>query len=273
MKQDDVVGFITLPNREEKISVKNSKELSIRGLMLSSPYLQYRNESQKKFVEKIHKNEMIFCCGPAGTGKSMLKIYKALMLIYDNNSPYEKLIIIKPAVEAEEKLGFLPGDEKDKISVYVKSSLDLIDKMIGKKVREDLVEFGFIEVRSLAYMRGDNIDKSILIVEEAQNITKGQMKLLLTRIGENSKFIISGDLEQSDRFSDSIHSGFAEVFQLFKGIKGVAFHIFTVKEIVRNPIVCKIIHAYNGYTDTTELDKELKKDASKKKKEPMFLDD
>ena len=164
------------------------------------------------------------------------------MCIRDSN--YEKIIIVRPAVEAEEKLGSLPGNMEEKLDPYIFPSYYLINKIIGKEAREKLKDNDIIEVFALAYMRGMNIDNSILIFEEAQNSTPNQMKLLLTRIGFNSKFFISGDLEQTDRYKDKKQSGLWDAIQKFKNIDDVGVFEFEDKDIVRNPLISKILKQY-----------------------------
>jgi phosphate starvation-inducible PhoH-like protein len=168
----------------------------------------------------------------------------ALDILSDPTSPYEKIIIVRPAVEAEEKLGSLPGNVEEKLDPYIFPSYYLMNKIIGKETREKLKDIDVIEVFALAYMRGMNIDNSILIFEEAQNSTPNQMKLLLTRIGFNSKFFISGDLEQTDRYKDKTHSGLYDAIKKFKDLDDVGVFEFDNKDVVRNPLIGKILKRY-----------------------------
>jgi len=168
----------------------------------------------------------------------------AVDLLGDPNTPYEKIIIVRPAVEAEEKLGSLPGNVEEKLDPYIFPSFYLLNKIIGKETREKLKEIEVIEVFALAYMRGMNIDNSILIFEEAQNSTPNQMKLLLTRIGFNSKFFISGDLEQTDRYKDKTHSGLWDAIHRFKSMDNILTHEFKDTDVVRNPLITKILQKY-----------------------------
>jgi phosphate starvation-inducible PhoH-like protein len=154
------------------------------------------------------------------------------------------LVIVRPAVEAEEKLGSLPGNVEEKLDPYIFPSYYLLNKIIGKEAREKLKEAEIIEVFALAYMRGMNIDNTILIFEEAQNATPNQMKLLMTRIGYNSKFFISGDLEQTDRYKDKKQSGLWDALQRFKNIDDVGVFEFSDKDIVRNPLISKLLKRY-----------------------------
>jgi phosphate starvation-inducible PhoH-like protein len=169
----------------------------------------------------------------------------AIDLLADPSTPYEKLIIVRPAVEAEEKLGSLPGNLEEKLDPYIFPSYYLLNKIIGKEAREKLKDSEIIEVFALAYMRGMNIDNSILIFEEAQNATPNQMKLLLTRIGFNSKFFISGDLEQTDRYKDKKQSGLYDALQRFNGIDDIGVYDFRNAKNVRNPLISKILVKYD----------------------------
>jgi phosphate starvation-inducible PhoH-like protein len=168
----------------------------------------------------------------------------AIDLLADPQTPYEKIIIVRPAVEAEEKLGSLPGNVEEKLDPYIFPSYYLLNKIIGKEMREKLKDIEAIEVFALAYMRGMNIDNSILIFEEAQNSTPNQMKLLLTRIGFNSKFFISGDLEQTDRYKDKTQSGLWDAIQRMKNMNDVGVFVFEDTDIVRNPLITHILKRY-----------------------------
>jgi phosphate starvation-inducible PhoH-like protein len=179
---------------------------------------KFLTASQKNYYDLLCENEITICSGPAGVGKSYIAMKAAVDLLVDPSTPYEKIIIVRPAVEAEEKLGSLPGNVEEKLDPYIFPSYYLLNKIIGKQNREKLKEVEAIEVFALAYMRGMNIDNSILIFEEAQNSSPKQMKLLLTRIGYNSKFFISGDLDQTDRYKDKTHSGLWDAIEKFKNV-------------------------------------------------------
>jgi phosphate starvation-inducible PhoH-like protein len=205
---------------------------------------KFLSDNQKLYYDLLTKNQITICSGPAGVGKSYIAMKAALDILADPNSPYEKIIIVRPAVEAEEKLGSLPGNVEEKLDPYIFPSYYLMNKIIGKETREKLKEIDVIEVFALAYMRGMNIDNSILIFEEAQNSTPNQMKLLLTRIGFNSKFFISGDLEQTDRYKDKTHSGLYDAIKKFKDLQDVGVFEFDNKDVVRNPLIGKILKRY-----------------------------
>ncbi len=203
-----------------------------------------KNKTQKDLLNLINQLPIIFASGPAGVGKSYVVIARALELLKANNTSYTKIIISKPAIESEEKHGFIPGDVREKMEPYISSSLDIFDKLIGKTNRLKLEENGYLEVQPLAYIRGKSIDNTILVMEEAQNMSPMQMKTLLTRIGENSKFIISGDLDQSDRYKFINQSGLYDAIQKHQNTEGIGFVEFNEDEIVRNPIISRILKNY-----------------------------
>jgi phosphate starvation-inducible PhoH-like protein len=201
--------------------------------------------NQKKYYDTLISSEITVCSGPAGVGKSYITMKAAIDLISDPKTHYEKIIIVRPAVEAEEKLGSLPGNVEEKLDPYIFPSYYLLNKIIGKETREKLKEIEVIEVFALAYMRGMNIDNSILIFEEGQNASPSQMKLLLTRIGFNSKFFISGDVEQSDKYKNKTHSGLWDAIEKFRGSESISIFEFKDKnDIVRNPLISKILEKY-----------------------------
>jgi len=205
---------------------------------------KFLTQSQREYYDKLRRNQITVCSGPAGVGKSFIAMKAAVDLLAEHDSPYEKIIIVRPAVEAEEKLGSLPGNVEEKLDPYIFPSYYLLNKIIGKEAREKLKAMEVIEVFALAYMRGMNIDNSILIFEEAQNATPKQMKLLLTRIGTDSKFFISGDLEQTDRYKDKKHSGLWDALERLKNMSEVGVHQFGDEDVVRNPIITELLKRY-----------------------------
>jgi phosphate starvation-inducible PhoH-like protein len=230
--------------KTEPIERKMSKKDYINSLVTKKIRNKFLTESQKTYYELLINNQIVLCSGPAGVGKSYISMKAAVDLLLDPTNSYEKLVIVRPAVEAEEKLGSLPGNVEEKLDPYIFPSYYLLNKIIGKEAREKLKEAEIIEVFALAYMRGMNIDNTILIFEEAQNSTPNQMKLLLTRIGYNSKFFISGDLEQTDRYKDKKQSGLWDALQRFKSVDDVGVFEFSDKDVVRNPIISKLLKRY-----------------------------
>jgi len=225
--------------------VNNNKKELIRNLISKTPRKKFLSESQEHYYNTLLENEITICSGPAGVGKSYIAMKAAVNLLLDDNNPYEKIIIVRPAVEAEEKLGSLPGNLEEKLDPYIFPSFYLLNKIIGKESREKLKQNEIIEVFALAYMRGMNIDNSILIFEEAQNCTPSQMKLLMTRIGFNSKFFISGDIEQTDRYKDKTQSGLYDALNRFKNMDNIGMFVFENKDVIRNPLISKILDRYD----------------------------
>ena len=233
------------PQTTEETTVPlNSKRDIISQVIKKRNKGKFLTDNRKIYSETLPNNQITICSGPAGVGKSYIAMKAAIDLLSDPNNAYEKLIIVRPAVEAEEKLGSLPGNVEEKLDPYIFPSYYLLNKIIGKETREKLKEMEVIEVFALAYMRGMNIDNSILIFEEAQNSTPNQMKLLLTRIGFNSKFFISGDLEQTDRYKDKTQSGLWDVIHRFKSMESILTHEFKDSDVVRNPLITKILQKY-----------------------------
>ena len=233
----------TKGRRIEQNPKKSRKEI-IREIIGKTPRKKFLSESQKTYYQTLCDSEITICTGPAGVGKSYVAMSAAVQLLLDESNSYEKIIIVRPAVEAEEKLGALPGNLEEKLDPYIFPSYYLLNKIIGKEAREKLKEHDIIEVFALAYMRGMNIDNSILIFEEAQNSTPSQMKLLLTRIGFNSKFFISGDIEQTDRYKDKTQSGLYDAMSKFTDLDEVGTFDFGTEDIIRNPIISKILKKY-----------------------------
>jgi phosphate starvation-inducible PhoH-like protein len=230
---------------EESVITPQSRKDLINSLIKRKSKNKFLTENQKEYYRLLTSNQITICSGPAGVGKSYIAMKAAVDLLMEPDNGYEKIIIVRPAVEAEEKLGALPGNLEEKLDPYIFPSYYLLNKIIGKEAREKLKDAEIIEVFALAYMRGMNIDNSILIFEEAQNSTPNQMKLLLTRIGSNSKFFISGDLEQTDRYKDKKQSGLYDAINRFTHINDIGTFEFNEKDVVRNPLISKILQKYD----------------------------
>jgi len=196
---------------------------------------------QKKYVDAIKKNSVVFGIGPAGTGKTYLAVAMAVSAY--KNKEVEKIILTRPAVEAGEKLGFLPGDLQTKVDPYLRPLYDALSEMFGLEHYQKLMEKGVIEVAPLAYMRGRTLSNAFIILDEAQNTTKEQMKMFLTRLGEGSKAIVTGDITQID-LPEGKKSGLKHATYILKNIDGIEVITLTAKDVVRHPLVMKIIDAY-----------------------------
>lgn len=228
---------------QKTTTVKRNPKEQIRQI-IKRPREKFLTPSQEEYWDILGKNQITFCYGPAGVGKSFIAMKRAIDLLWVEDNKYEKLIIVRPAVEADEHLGALPGTLDEKLDPYIFPSYYLLNKIIGKPAREKMESFELIEKAALAYMRGWNIDNSILVFEEAQNATIKQIKLLTTRIGFNSKFFISGDVEQSDKFKDKTRSGLFDAKERFKDMKDIGIFEFGTNDIVRNPLISDILNRY-----------------------------
>ena len=199
--------------------------------------------NQKKYLEALQNSDIVFAVGVAGSGKTYLAVAYALSLLKKNK--IKKLIITRPVVEAGEKLGFLPGDLKEKIDPYLIPIYDAIHDIIGVEQADKLMEKGIIEIAPIAYMRGRTLDNAFIILDEAQNTTTNQMKMFLTRLGFNSKMVITGDITQID-LQTKQQSGLIEAITLLKGVPEIRFVNFSSIDVMRHPLVSKIIEKYEG---------------------------
>lgn len=229
-------------NRQPQERTNETK--SELDILIGDIQFKPKNESQAAFCELIDKKEIVVCSGPAGVGKSMISVIKALQLLRAQKNEFYKIIIATPAVEADENLGHLPGNIDEKMAPYIHSTLYLFEKVIGKSRIKSLMDRNYIQVIPLAFMRGLNVDNAILIAEEFQNATPRQVKTLLTRIGYHSKFIISGDLEQSDRYKKLEQCGLYDALKRLDGIEEIGTFKFDEKDIVRNRVISKILEKY-----------------------------
>jgi len=234
---------------EEQDSKPFSKKDFINSVVKKKVKNKFLTENQEHYYNLLRNNQITICSGPAGVGKSYIAMKAAVDLLMDPTNHYEKLVIVRPAVEAEEKLGSLPGNLEEKLDPYIFPSYYLLNKIIGKEAREKLKDAEIIEVFALAYMRGMNIDNTILIFEEAQNSSPNQMKLLLTRIGFNSKFFISGDIEQTDRYRDKKQSGLYDAIKKFNDVHDIGVFEFGDGDVVRNPLISKLLKKYEENRD------------------------
>ena len=209
-----------------------------------------RGKNQKTYIENISNNEINFGIGPAGTGKTYLAV--ALAVDHLLNEKVDRIILIRPAVEAGEKLGFLPGDLSQKVDPYLRPLYDALYEMLGVEKTEKLLERGIVEIAPLAYMRGRTLNNSFIIVDESQNTTKEQMKMVLTRMGFGSYLVINGDLTQID-LPKNIKSGLSDAIEVLKDTDGIGFTNFSSSDVVRHPLVKKIIDAYKYFEDKLGL--------------------
>lgn len=215
------------------------KEILIRDA--KGKPIRVKNMGQKNYVEAINKSDVVFGIGPAGTGKTFLAVVCAIAAF--KRGEVSRIVLTRPAVEAGESLGFLPGDLKEKVDPYLRPIYDSLYAILGTNTTDRLMERGTIEVAPLAYMRGRTLDDAFVILDEAQNTTDAQMKMFLTRLGFNSKMIVNGDMTQVD-LPGRQKSGLLDAKEILKGIDQIKFINFTSADVVRHPVVAKIINAY-----------------------------
>ncbi|MFD2679946.1 PhoH family protein [Bacillus seohaeanensis] len=227
-KQGTLEYFLDLYNEE---ITRNAKGKSIRVKTLG----------QRQYIQAIRSNDLVFGIGPAGTGKTYLAVVMAVHALKNGN--VKKIILTRPAVEAGESLGFLPGDLKEKVDPYLRPLYDALHDVLGAEHTARLIERGTIEIAPLAYMRGRTLDDAFVILDEAQNTTQAQMKMFLTRLGFDSKMIITGDRSQVD-LPKGVESGLISSERILKNVKGLSFVYLEQADVVRHPLVAKIINAF-----------------------------
>ena len=221
--------------RSDRVEIKTRKKL-----------VEPRTEAQKAYVKSLFDNELAFGIGPAGTGKTYLAVAVGVNMFIQGH--VDKIILSRPAVEAGEKIGFLPGDMKDKVDPYMQPLYDALEDFLPGKQTAKLIEEKKIEIAPLAFMRGRTLSRAFVVLDEAQNATTMQMKMFLTRLGEGSRMVITGDRSQID-LPRHMPSGLKDAERLLKGVKEISFNYFTSKDVVRHPLVAAIIEAYEADPD------------------------
>ncbi len=234
-------------------ALETSPNCRLAKIFLDKVYITAQNriispktQNQKTYIDSIRNNDIVFAIGPAGTGKTYLAVAMAVSALITGQ--VRSIILTRPAVEAGEKLGFLPGDLAQKVNPYLRPLYDALSDMLGPDKSTDLIEQGIIEIAPLAFMRGRTLSDAFIILDEAQNTTREQMKMFLTRIGFDSCAVITGDITQVD-LPHAEQSGLKQVKRLLYGIDGIAFCNFSKQDVVRHPLVQKIIAAYEKNTD------------------------
>lgn len=237
VSEEDIIDIVN--GRQTKAdAVKGVVVYSISGRPIKS-----RSENQQRLIEAFEQNDMVFAVGPAGTGKTYLSIALAVKALKEKTA--KKIILSRPAVEAGEKLGFLPGDMKDKIDPYLQPLYDALEDMLPQVKLQDMMEKHVIQIAPLAFMRGRTLNDAVVILDEAQNTTPQQIRMFLTRMGWNTKMIITGDMTQID-LPHSQKSGLVEALRILTGIEGIGVVELTKKDIVRHRLVTRIVQAYEA---------------------------
>ena len=246
ISEEDILDIV----KGRKTASESSKGVIVYSM--SGRPIKSKSENQQKLIDAYYENDMIFAVGPAGTGKTYLSIALAVKALKEKTA--KKIILCRPAVEAGEKLGFLPGDIKDKIDPYLQPLYDALEDMLPGVKLQDMMEKRIIQICPLAFMRGRTLSDAIVILDEAQNTTPAQLRMFLTRIGWNTKMMITGDLTQVDLPKQS-KCGLREALSILKNTEGIAMIYFNQKDIVRHKLVTRIVNAYDAYDKAT-----LKKD-------------
>lgn len=232
------------------------KEVNAEGVIIygqNGRPIAPRNANQSRMVRSFSGNDLTFALGPAGTGKTYIAIALAVRAL--KNKECRRIILSRPAVEAGEKLGFLPGDMKDKIDPYLQPLYDALEDMIPQQKLKEYMEADTIQIAPLAFMRGRTLNDAVIILDEAQNTTRHQMKMFLTRLGMNGKMIITGDTTQID-LPRTVQSGLLQALRILRGVKGIGVIEYEKKDIVRHPLVQRIVDAYEKREKETETETE-----------------
>lgn len=256
LTEEDILRIVKGENREQAID-SQAICYSVTGKAIVP-----RTENQKKIVEAFESNDMIFSTGPAGSGKTYLSIALAVRAL--KNHQARKIILSRPAVEAGEKLGFLPGDMREKISPYLQPLYDALGDMIPALKLQEYMEQDIIQIAPLAFMRGRTLNDAIVILDEAQNTTSAQIKMFLTRMGQNTKMIINGDLTQID-LPPSQRSGLWTALQILRDVKGISFVNLDEHDIVRHRLVTRIVEAYDRHKREEDKRRKAEKAAAEAK--------
>ena len=245
--EEDILDIVH-DHKTKADSVKGVVVYSIAGRPIKS-----RSEKQQQLIDAYHQSDMIFAIGPAGTGKTYLSIALAVRALKEKQA--KKIILSRPAVEAGEKLGFLPGDMKDKIDPYLQPLYDSLQDMIPAVKLQDMLEKNIIQIAPLAFMRGRTLNDAVVILDEAQNTTPAQIRMFLTRMGWNTKMIVTGDLTQID-LPKHQKSGLKEAVEILHNVEGISVIELGQKDIVRHKLVTRIVHAYEAYDQRREENEE-----------------
>ena len=254
------------------IKGKKTKSDATKGVLvynISGRPIKSRSENQQKLIDAFEKTDMTFAVGPAGTGKTYLSIALAVKALKEKTA--KKIILSRPAVEAGEKLGFLPGDMKDKIDPYLQPLYDALEDMIPAAKLQDMMEKRIIQIAPLAFMRGRTLSDAVVILDEAQNTTSQQIRMFLTRMGSGTRMIITGDVTQIDLPRDQ-RSGLKEALKILEHVDGISIVNLTQKDIVRHKLVTRIVNAYDKYDKAKEKERE-ENNMKKAQRREHFNDD
>ncbi len=253
----DIDGELRMGGADRDTGVRSGDQLEMSvgdrvEIKTRKKLIEPRTDAQKAYVKALFDNELAFGIGPAGTGKTYLAVAVGVNMFLGGH--VDKIILSRPAVEAGERLGFLPGDMKDKVDPFMQPLYDALNDFLPGKQVAKLIEDKRIEIAPLAFMRGRTLSNAFVVLDEAQNATTMQMKMFLTRLGEGSRMVITGDRTQID-LPRGVQSGLREAEHLLRDIKSISFNYFTAKDVVRHPLVAKIIQAYDADAERNSADR------------------
>ena len=245
--------------------LREQPDMQIADVFMDNIFTSHRNKvvspkglNQKRYVDAIRRHDIVFGIGPAGTGKTYLAMAMAVAAL--TSQRFKRVVLTRPAVEAGEKLGFLPGDLKEKVNPYLRPLYDALDDLLDFERSQRLIERNAIEVAPLAFMRGRTLSDSFVILDEAQNTTRAQMKMFLTRLGFDSKAVITGDRTQVD-LPAGMTSGLDHAVGILRGVEGISICEFSAQDVVRHPLVMRIIEAYDGDAERRERARQVRAEA------------
>ena len=250
LKEEDILNIIKGHKTDDEIPE------GVVVYTMSGRAIKARTENQQRLIDAYAANDMLFAVGPAGTGKTYLSIALAVKALKEKTA--KKIILSRPAVEAGEKLGFLPGDMKDKIDPYLQPLYDALEDMLPQVKLQEMMEHHIIQIAPLAFMRGRTLSDAVVILDEAQNTTPQQIRMFLTRMGWNTKMIITGDMTQID-LPKSQKSGLVEALEILNGIEGIGVVELNRKDIVRHKLVTRIVNAYEKFDKSNNKDESINK--------------
>ena len=275
-----IIALLEHYHRYNMLTVANLKRIILEDHVVADPEdtesvilygnagkaIRARTSNQRKLVELARTNDLLFATGPAGSGKTYTAIALAVRAL--KNKEIKKIILSRPAVEAGEKLGFLPGDMKDKIDPYLQPLYDALQDMIPAAKLKEYMELNVIQIAPLAFMRGRTLNDAVVILDEAQNTTTQQIKMFLTRMGMNTKMIVTGDMTQID-LPASQTSGLVQAIKILKGVKGISFIELNKKDIVRHKLVTRIVEAYEKFEEKEKAERKTTRTAKEPEKTPQ----
>ena len=266
-KNGDLCAMLKVVTQDESVTLRGLAEAG-RQRSFGKRQVQPKSMNQRRYLDAIEKHDMVFAVGPAGTGKTYLAVAMAVSAL--NNKKVSRIILARPAVEAGERLGFLPGTLQEKVDPYLRPLYDALYELMDQERVDRCLEKNIIEIAPIAFMRGRTLNESFVILDEAQNTTSEQMKMFVTRLGFNSKAVITGDITQID-LPNAKKSGLLEVIEVLKNVEGIAFNYFDEADVVRHNLVTRIIRAYDERAKSQQMSLELPKQprGPEEKQEPL----